>query len=89
MDLLLQLQKYTGDTTTSNISLHFPSNGQLSMYVQHLNAELGTASNIKSRTNRQSVERSLRTIMAHLKSLKKMPENGLAIFAGENIGSWF
>ena len=46
--------------------------------------ELSTANNIKSRQNRQSVQEALRTIIRQLKTIKQIPDNGMAIFAGSD-----
>ncbi len=44
---------------------------------------MGTAVNIKSRENRQSVISALKSIQSHLKLYREVPENGLVIFSGE------
>jgi len=44
---------------------------------------LGTAVNIKSRENRQSVISALKSIQFHLKLFKEAPANGLVIYCGE------
>lgn len=59
-------------------------------YVSRINSmlvkESGTASNIKSRTNRQSVIRALTRVQFCLKEYgNKVPENGLAIFASADV----
>ena len=46
--------------------------------------ELSTANNIKSRQNRHSVKEALNTIITQLKTLKEIPANGMAIFAGND-----
>jgi peptide subunit release factor 1 (eRF1) len=48
-----------------------------------LDDELKTANNIKSRANRHSVVESIKHLNYYLKSLKSIPENGLALFSGE------
>lgn len=44
--------------------------------------ELTTAANIKSRLNRHAVIESLTAIRGAIKDIRKLPKNGLAIFAG-------
>lgn len=65
------------------ISLYMPQNQQIWLVAQKLTDELGAATNIKSRENRQSVQSALRSILVRLKLYKNVPENGLVIFAGE------
>lgn len=47
------------------------------------NTHTGTASNIKSRVNRQSVLTAIGSARQRLKMFTKIPENGLAIYCGE------
>jgi len=47
-----------------------------------LEAEKSTAKNIKSTATRKNVIEALEKIIRHLKTFKKTPKNGLAIFAG-------
>lgn len=47
--------------------------------------EIGQAANIKSKATRLAVTSALVSIRQRLKVLKRMPENGLAIFCGANI----
>ena len=47
-----------------------------------MEGEKSTAKNIKSTSTRKNVNEALEKIVRHLKSLKKTPENGLAIFCG-------
>lgn len=67
------------------ISLYMPQNQQIWLVAQKLNDELGAASNIKSRENRQSVQSALRSILARLKLYNSVPENGLVIFCGDVV----
>eukprot|EP00461_Guttulinopsis_vulgaris_P003811 UN03812 len=68
---------------TSVISLVIPPKTQLSQVSQMLITEEGTASNIKSRVNRQSVLTAIASARQRLKLFNKLPENGLAIYCGE------
>jgi peptide subunit release factor 1 (eRF1) len=56
-----------------------------------LGREQKTASNIKDKTTRKDVQKALSAIQERLRMIKKIPENGLAIYAGwgENRSSAF
>ena len=45
-----------------------------------MESEYGSASNIKDRENRQSVQCALRSAIYQLKQIKVLPKNGIAIF---------
>uniref|UniRef100_A0A914XSI7 Eukaryotic peptide chain release factor subunit 1 n=1 Tax=Panagrolaimus superbus TaxID=310955 RepID=A0A914XSI7_9BILA len=47
-----------------------------------LNEEYGTATNIKSRVNRQSVQSAITSVQARLRLYSKVPPNGLVIYCG-------
>lgn len=83
--LLKTIKEIQGGSNTSMISLLIPAGDQISQINSKLTVELGTASNIKSRVNRQSVETAIESAMQKLKLYNKVPPNGLAIFTG--IGS--
>jgi len=80
--LLKGLKNIEGGSNTSMISLLIPFDGQIAKTNQMLTVELGTASNIKSRLNRQSVETAISSAQTKLKLYSKLPKNGLAIFTG-------
>lgn len=44
--------------------------------------EYTTASKIKDRTNRHSVQSALKSLVYQLKLIKTIPQNGIALFAG-------
>ncbi|GKT32923.1 Eukaryotic peptide chain release factor subunit 1, partial [Aduncisulcus paluster] len=67
---------------TSMISLIIPPTEQISRVAKMLTDEAGTASNIKSRVNRQSVLGAIASASQKLKLYSKIPENGLVIFVG-------
>ena len=62
------------------ISLHIPGKTNLPLTIKRLNNEYGTASNIKCRTNRQSVQIALKSAIQCLKNIKTLTENGVAVF---------
>jgi peptide chain release factor subunit 1 len=67
---------------TSMISLIIPPKDQLSRINQKLLEEYGTATNIKSRVNRQSVLSAITSTQNRLKLYNKVPTNGLVIYCG-------
>ncbi len=67
---------------TSLITLVLNPNDKIHLFMKKINEELGTASNIKSRTVRQNVISALTSANEKLKAYNKTPDNGLVIFAG-------
>lgn len=67
---------------TSMISIIIPPGGQINKVSQMLTDELGTATNIKSRVNRQSVLGAIVATQQRLKLHSTVPPNGLAIYCG-------
>ncbi|VFQ95176.1 unnamed protein product [Cuscuta campestris] len=67
---------------TSMISLIIPPRDQISRVTKMLGDEYGTASNIKSRVNRQSVLGAITSAQQRLKLYNKVPPNGLVIYTG-------
>jgi peptide chain release factor subunit 1 len=82
--LLKQLTTAKGDGT-SMISIICAPNEQLSKINNMLTTEMGTATNIKSRTNRQSVLSAITSAQQRLKLYNKTPKNGLFIYVGNVI----
>ncbi|KAJ8902869.1 hypothetical protein NDN08_006189 [Rhodosorus marinus] len=70
---------------TSMISLIIPPRDQISRVSKLLADEYGTASNIKSRVNRQSVLSAITSTQQRLKLYSKVPENGLVLYCGTII----
>lgn len=70
---------------TSMISLIIPPKDQIPRVAKMLADELGTATNIKSRVNRQSVLSAITSVQARLRLYNKVPPNGLVIYCGEII----
>ncbi|MFH1276172.1 MAG: peptide chain release factor aRF-1 [Candidatus Woesearchaeota archaeon] len=71
---------------TEFVSVYIPAGYELTKIINHLAEEQGTASNIKSAVTRKNVQSSLEKMIQHLRTFKKTPENGLAVFAG-NVAS--
>ncbi|KAL8059060.1 hypothetical protein ABFX02_03G062800 [Erythranthe guttata] len=67
---------------TSMISLIIPPGDQISRVTKMLAEEFGTASNIKSRVNRQSVLGAITSAQSRLKLYSKVPPNGLVLYTG-------
>ncbi|KAL7750992.1 translation termination factor eRF1 [Sorochytrium milnesiophthora] len=67
---------------TSMISLILPPKEQIARVTRMLVEEQGTATNIKSRVNKQSVLSAIGSALQRLKLYNKMPPNGLVIYTG-------
>lgn len=76
-----ELENYKG-RHTELITVYIPSEYDVNSVQRQLEAEKSTAKNIKSTTTRNNVLDALDKIIRHLKTLKKTPENGLALFSG-------
>lgn len=79
--LIKSLQNAKGNGT-SMISLIIPPKEQISRCNAMLTNEYGTASNIKSRVNRQSVLDAIISTQQKLKLYTRVPTNGLCIYCG-------
>ncbi len=67
---------------TELISVYIPPDFAISDEMGKLKEEHGQAGNIKSKSTRQNVQGALDKIIQFLRLYKKVPPNGLAIFAG-------
>ncbi|WCJ42123.1 Eukaryotic peptide chain release factor subunit 1-1 [Euphorbia peplus] len=67
---------------TSMISLIMPPRDQISRVTKMLVDERGTASNIKSRVNRQSVLGAITSAQQRLTLYNRVPPNGLVLYTG-------
>ena len=76
-----ELESYKG-RHTEFISVYIPADYDANSVQKQLEAEKSTAKNIKSTTTRNNVTDALDKIVRYLKGLKRTPENGLAVFAG-------
>ncbi|EGD73528.1 eukaryotic peptide chain release factor subunit [Salpingoeca rosetta] len=79
--LIKQLEAARGNGT-SMISLIIPPKDQIPRVQKMLADEYGTASNIKSRTNRLSVLGAITSVQQRLKLYSKVPDNGLVVYCG-------
>lgn len=64
------------------ISLYIPSDKQMSVVINHLKEEREKASNITSRLTSNKVQGTLDSLLAKLRDLNKIPENGIVYFTG-------
>lgn len=64
------------------ISLYIPPDKHISDIINHLREEHEKASNIESKLTRNNVQAALDSLLAKLKSLNKIPENGIVYFSG-------
>lgn len=64
------------------MSVYVPADGNMMDTIDILKNEQGTASNIKSKATRNNVLAALEKIITHLRTFRKTPENGLAVFSG-------
>jgi peptide chain release factor subunit 1 len=67
---------------TELISLYIPPGRQISDVVAYLRNEYSQSSNIKSKSTRKNVMAAIESLMNRLKTYKKPPPNGLAMFVG-------
>jgi peptide chain release factor subunit 1 len=67
---------------TELVTVLIPAGFNKDSVVRQLEAESGTAENIKSKATRTAVVTSLDRIIRELKNYKQTPKNGLAIFCG-------
>jgi len=67
---------------TELVTVMIPAGFSTSAVVKQLESEKSTASNIKSKQTRSAVIDSLERIIRELKTYKKTPENGVALFSG-------
>jgi len=80
-EVLEELESYRGKHTEF-ITVYISAGYDVNSVQKQLEAEKATAKNIKSTTTRKNVIDALDKIVRHLKTLKKTPENGLALFCG-------
>ena len=77
-----KLKNYRSNTATGLITLILPPKTQIPIVQSMLQNELGTATSIKSHTNKLSVLTAIVSTQQKLKQYKTVPENGLIIFCG-------
>ena len=80
-EILEKLEKYKG-RHTELVTIYVPAGYDINSVQRQLGAEKSTAKNIKSTGTRKNVIDALEKLIRELKTLKKTPENGLALFSG-------
>lgn len=80
-ELIEELKEYRG-RATELITVYVSAGYDVNVAQRQLEAERSTAKNIKSTSTRKNVIESLDKIIRALKTYRKTPENGLALFAG-------
>ena len=80
-ELLEELEDYRG-RHTELVSVYISVDANLNLVSRQLEQEKSTASNIKSKSNKNNVMDALEKIARELKGYRKTPENGLVLFAG-------
>jgi len=82
--LMRRLEEFEGCGTTL-VSLYIPGKmTQFNKACSLITKEYGTVSNIKTTSTRKLVSSALRSIQSRLKGIRSIPENGIAIFSGED-----
>ncbi len=79
--LIRELHSYKAPHTEF-VTVYIPEGYEMTKIIQHLAEEQGTASNIKSASTRKNVQSALERMIQHLRTFKRTPENGLAVFSG-------
>ncbi len=79
---IMELEKVKG-RHTELVSVYIPPGYDIIKIIQHLAQEQGTAENIKDKNTRTKVIDSIEKMIQHLRTFKKTPENGLAVFSGD------
>jgi len=69
---------------TSLVSFYITSSSDISIVNSRLTKEMSDSSNIKDKSVRKDVQSALRSMQHYFKSLKQIPDNGVAIFSGAN-----
>ncbi len=77
-----ELSGYKG-RHTELVTVYVPQGYSLMNIAKQLEQEKSTAMNIKSKVTRKNVLDALERLTRHIKLIKKTPENGIALFAGD------
>jgi len=79
--IIEKLRKIKG-RHSSLTTVYIPPDKSLIDVINFLRQEYMTASNIKDKTNRKMVQDNILTMINEIQKLKKIPENGVALFYG-------
>lgn len=78
---VMDLEKIRG-RHTELVTVYIPAGYDIIKIIHHLLQEQGTADNIKDKNTRTRVIDSIEKMVQHLRTFKKTPEHGLAVFSG-------
>ena len=67
---------------TELVSVYIPEGIQISDVISHLKREYSQSQNIKSKSTMKNVTSAITSIISSVKSFKKPPERGMAVFSG-------
>lgn len=81
IDQIKDLNNFTSNGT-SLISFYIKGGSDISIASNLLIKEMSASNNIKSKSVRKDVQSALRSMQHHLKTFSAIPDNGLAIFSG-------
>ncbi len=82
---IIQELKKWGAPATVLLSLYIPPGRPMSDVLSLLRQEYAITDNIKLKKTRTAVQRALSAAMDRLSKIPKVPDNGLALFCGENM----
>ena len=80
-EFIAEIEKYKG-RHTELVTVYVPQGYSLNNISKQLDQEKSTATNIKSKTTRKNVLDALEKLTRHIKLIKRTPENGIILFAG-------
>lgn len=84
---LIQVLESARGMGTSVITVYMTPRDQIAGMTAKLNTEYGTATNIKSHTNKLSVQSAITAALGRLKQFNRTPANGLILYSGTVITS--
>lgn len=70
---------------TSLVTYTIPFKSEIHQHISYLQTEFKTSVNIKDKKNSKSVQKSIKNIINKLKTMKKIPNTGIAFFSGASI----
>ncbi|MEM1760801.1 MAG: peptide chain release factor 1, partial [Desulfurococcaceae archaeon] len=83
-ELIKELKKWKAPATVL-LSLYIPPGRPVSDVLSLLRQEYAITDNIKLKRTKLAVQRALSVAIDKLSKIPKIPENGLALFCGENV----
>lgn len=79
---LIKMLESARGVGTSVISIYCPPKDQIARVVTMLNNEMGTSSNIKSHSNKLSVQTAITSALGRLRLINRVPPNGMLLYCG-------